>query len=68
MYVGLSIFLITLGAILRFAVADQVDGVNLPMVGLILMAAGGIALILSLLQMLVWRDRAVTRERVAPPR
>lgn len=58
----MSIFLLAVGAILTFAVDAEVSGVDLSMVGMILMAAGGIGLLLSLL---VWgpRDRA-SRERV----
>jgi hypothetical protein len=60
--IGVSIFLLAVGAILTFAVDAEVSGVDLSMVGMILMAAGGIGLLLSLL---VWgpRDRA-SRERV----
>ena len=62
MGIGVSIFLLAVGAILTFAVDAEVSGVDLGMVGMILMAAGGIGLLLSLL---VWgpRDRA-SRERV----
>lgn len=62
MGIGVSIFLLAVGAILTFAVDAEVSGVDLSMVGLILMVAGGIGLLLTLL---VWgpRDRA-TRERV----
>lgn len=62
MGIGVSIFLLAVGAILTFAVDAEVSGVDLSMVGMILMAAGGIGLLLSLL---VWgpRDRA-SRERV----
>ena len=54
--------LLAVGAILTFAVNAEVSGVDLSMVGMILMAAGGIGLLLTLL---VWapRDR-VARERV----
>ena len=62
MGIGVSIFLLAVGAILTFAVDAEVSGVDLSMIGLILMVAGGIGLLLTLL---VWgpRDRA-TRERV----
>jgi hypothetical protein len=69
MEIGTSIFLIALGAILRFAVSVSTRGFNLHTVGLILMIAGIVGLVLSLLWMTVWarRREAVTvarRERV----
>lgn len=48
MGVGSGIFLIVAGAILTFAVADNVSGVNLTMVGYICMGAGALALIIAL--------------------
>ena len=57
MYVGGSLFLIAVGAILRYAVADMWAEVDLPMIGLILMVVGVIGLVVSLLQMLIWGGR-----------
>jgi len=48
MGIGVSIFLIALGAILTFAVNYQVSGIDLDTVGWILMAVGGIGLIATL--------------------
>ncbi len=48
---GASIFLAAIGAILRYAVADQVDNVDLRMIGLILMIAGAVGMVLGLIQM-----------------
>jgi hypothetical protein len=45
---GTSIFLIAVGAILKFAVTASVAGVKLHMVGLILMILGAIGLLMSL--------------------
>ena len=58
MTIGASVFLIAVGAILRFAVTDTVRGVSLGTVGLILMAAGAIGLLASLL-VYGRRDRVV---------
>ena len=66
MGIGTSIFLIAIGAILRWGVSDAIDGVNLPVIGLILMICGVIGLLISLLWANVWsRDRrsAVVEER-----
>jgi hypothetical protein len=48
MGVGSGIFLIALGAILAFAVADRISGVDLTIVGYILMGAGALGLIVAL--------------------
>jgi hypothetical protein len=48
MGIGTSIFLIALGAILRFAVTATVTGISVQTIGLILMIVGIVGLILSL--------------------
>jgi hypothetical protein len=68
MYIGASIFLIALGAILAFAVTASVAGVDIHTVGVILMAAGGIALVVSLFQSVVWSDRRGTATPVVRER
>ncbi|WP_205699306.1 DUF6458 family protein [Conexibacter sp. SYSU D00693] len=57
MTMGTSVFLIALGAILRYAVEDAISGVNLATVGLILMIAGIVGIVLSFLMMAMARDR-----------
>ena len=57
MYIGTSIFLIALGAILKFAVTATVAGIDIQTAGVILMVVGLIGLVLSLLEMMVWSDR-----------
>lgn len=57
MRIGGSIFLAAVGAILAFAVRDSISGVDLRMIGYILMAAGIIAAIISLV---VARPRSAT--------
>jgi len=49
MGIGISVFLIAVGAILTFAVHVAVQGIDLGTVGVILMIAGGIGLLWSLL-------------------
>jgi hypothetical protein len=63
---GSSIFLIAVGAILRYAVTTTVSGVSLQTVGLILIIVGVLGLILSLVYLFAWSPRrpAVARERV----
>lgn len=48
MGIGVSIFLITLGAILKFAITAHLNGVNISMIGVILMVMGVLTLILNL--------------------
>ena len=67
MGIGVSVFLLAIGAILTFAVEASVSGLDINVVGIILMIAGAIGLLLT---MLVFgrRDetvgeRVVTRER-----
>jgi hypothetical protein len=47
MAIGTSIFLLAVGAILRFAVYYSVRGVALGVVGIVLMVAGALGLLLS---------------------
>jgi hypothetical protein len=49
MGIGVSIFLIAVGAILAFAVEVTVSGLDLQTVGLILLIVGAIGLVASLL-------------------
>ncbi|TDB72201.1 hypothetical protein E1165_20840 [Micromonospora sp. KC723] len=54
MGIGTSIFLLAVGAILTFALNASIGGVNLDVVGWILMAAGALGLIMTTL---VWGRR-----------
>lgn len=54
MGIGVSIFLIAIGAILAFAVDVATNGIDLNMVGVILMIVGGIGLLLSLIFWSSW--------------
>ena len=49
MGIGVSVFLIAVGAILSFALETGVDGINLDTVGVILMVVGAIGLLMSML-------------------
>jgi apolipoprotein N-acyltransferase len=72
MGIGTSLFLIAVGAILRWAVSDAISGVNLATVGLILLIVGIVGLLISLFVTFAWADRnrdtVVTRDRYADPR
>jgi hypothetical protein len=70
MSIGAALFMIAVGAILRYAVSDSVEGVDLPVIGLILMIVGAIGLLISLFMYanssrrgtVVERDRYVDRD------
>ena len=49
MGIGVGIFLLAVGGVLAFAVSDRISGIDLTMVGYILMGAGALGLILVLL-------------------
>jgi hypothetical protein len=48
MTIGTSIFLIAVGAILKYAVTASVAGIKIETVGVILMVAGAIGLVIGL--------------------
>jgi hypothetical protein len=48
MTIGTSLFLIAVGAILKFAVTLNVAGVDLHTIGVILMVVGGVGLLIGL--------------------
>ena len=72
MGIGTSIFLLALGAILAFAVEFDVAGLDINTIGFILMAAGIIGLIISMMFLgrarttaaPVAQERVVERDRV----
>jgi len=76
MTTGSSIFVIAVGAILRYAVTATVSGISLQTIGLILIIAGILGLVLSLFYMLAWnprrgqivRDRVIERDAYEDPR
>jgi membrane protein implicated in regulation of membrane protease activity len=68
MSIGGSVFLIAIGAILRYAVTATVSGISIQTIGLILMLAGILGLVLSLLYLFAWRPRRAGGERVVVER
>ena len=65
MTIAAAIFLIAVGAILKFATNFHVQGVSIDTVGVILMIAGAAGLLLSFFQEAIWSDRARRREVAA---
>ena len=66
MTAGAGIFLIAVGAIIRYALNFEIAGVDESMIGLILMLAGLAILVLALIAMATARRRTVVDERVDP--
>jgi hypothetical protein len=71
MTIGASIFLIAVGAILRYAVDVTVSGIEIQTIGLILMIAGVVGLLIGLFLLtqagrrrdIVYDDRPVVDDR-----
>lgn len=66
MTIAAAIFLIAVGAILRYATNLHVQGISIDTVGLILMIAGLAGLVLSFFQEAIWSDRIRRREATYP--
>jgi beta-lactamase regulating signal transducer with metallopeptidase domain len=60
MGIGVSLFLIAAGAVLKFAVSGTVSGLDISVVGVILMIVGAVGLVLSLILLASARTRRTT--------
>ena len=58
MSIGAAVLITAIGAILRYAVSDSIEGVDLQTIGLILMIAGIVGLFISLAVEFSRRNRA----------
>jgi hypothetical protein len=74
MGVGVSMFLIAVGLILWLAVTVDANGIDINMVGIILVLVGAVGLLLSLIFWSTWggfggyrRDTVVRDDRYNPP-
>jgi hypothetical protein len=63
MGMGFSVFLVAVGALLSFAVKATVAGLDIRVVGWILMAAGALGLILTVVVFAPRRQRTVVKTR-----
>ena len=63
MSIGASIFLIAVGAIVRYAFTFEIEGINREALGLILMIAGAVGLAVSILYMVMTNDRQKRAEQ-----
>jgi len=65
--IGFGIFLVALGAILRYAVTAEVAGLDIGTVGVILMIAGAVLFLLSLFFVIWGRQQAASGGPPPPP-
>ena len=65
--IGFGIFLVAVGAILRYAVTAEVAGLDIGTVGVILMIAGAVLFLLSLFFVIWGRQQAASGGPPAPP-
>jgi len=66
MGIGISLFLIAVGAILKFAVHTSVNGLDVHTVGVILMIVGGIGILVDLVIFTPRRSRHAQAQVYAP--
>ena len=64
--IGAGIFLVAVGAILRYAVTAEVAGIDIGVVGVILMVAGIVLFLLSLF-FVVWARQSASGGPPPPP-
>ena len=62
MGIGVSVFLFAAGAVLAWAVNVETSGIDLDMVGVILMVVGAVGFILSLMFWSPWARRDTTTD------
>ena len=67
MTMGTGLFLIAVGAILRYAVKDELEAINLETVGLILMIVGAVAFVVGAI-FAFGASHGCGRSRARPPR
>lgn len=68
MGIGTSLFLIAVGAILKFAVTASISGIRLETVGTILMVVGILGLAISLIYPALASRRGYAADDEPPPR
>ncbi|GAA1781714.1 MULTISPECIES: DUF6458 family protein [Streptomonospora] len=62
MGIGLGIFLVVIGAVLAYGITAEIAGLNLDAIGMIFMVAGVAVVVLTIILMMVRRDR--TRQSI----
>jgi hypothetical protein len=65
--IGFGIFLVAVGAILRYAVTAEISGVDIGVIGVILMVAGLVLFLLSLFFVIWNRQQGIGGPPGPPP-
>ena len=68
MYIGSALFLIAVGAVLRWAVSWHASGFNVQLTGLIVFLVGILGLVITLSLWVTGRSRGSRRDDGVPPR
>jgi hypothetical protein len=68
MYIGSALFLIAVGAVLRWAVTWHLSGFNIQLTGLIVFLVGILGLVITLILWTTRRSRGSRRDDGVPPR
>jgi hypothetical protein len=68
MYIGSALFLIAVGAVLRWAVTWHLSGFNIQLTGLIVFLVGILGLVITLILWTTRRSRGSGRDGGVPPR
>jgi Domain of unknown function (DUF6458) len=68
MYIGSALFLIAVGAVLRWAVSWHASGFNVQLTGLIVFLVGILGLVITLSLWVTRRSRGSRRDDGVPPR
>lgn len=63
MFAALGVLLLVGGATARYAIHDRVDGANLDVLGLILMAGGALSLVIAAIQGAGWMSMGRRHQR-----
>ena len=67
MTIGTSLFVIAVGAILRYAVEDTWSAVDIPTIGLILMLVGALGFVIGLYYTFIRKEPVPGAEPPPPP-
>lgn len=61
MFAALGVILIVAGAVMKWAIEKKADGIDIQMIGVILMVGGAISLVVAAIQGAGWMSQSRTR-------
>ena len=68
MFAALGVILIVAGAVMKWAIEKQADGIDIQMIGVILMIGGAISLVVAAIQGAGWMSASRSRTRFVTER